>query len=690
MKRLVSSIAIIMLALAPASAQKWQKPVKPFTINDLLQVRRVADPQLSPDGRWIAYSITDTDKAANRRTTQIYLISSQGGDPRQLTTDKQSSSSPRWSPDGKRLAYVSGSQVWTAEVTGTGIGTPKKITSISTGADGPIWSPDGRYLAFTSDVYPDCKDDDCNKQRDEQAAESKVKAKIADRLLYRHWTTWKEGRRTHVFVVASEGGPSRDLTPGDYDAPPFSLGGPADYSFSPDSAELAFARNTDKVEATSTNGDIFVAPLAGGEARRITASNLANDLSPQYSPDGRFIAYRAQSKPGFESDRWRLMLYDRKSGQSRSITDALDSSVESFTFSRDGQKIYFAAAERGRQPIYEIAVGGGGMKKVIGDGFNDDVQLSADQKTMVFTRNSLARPIEIFVASSTGAGVTQITRTNDLFINEFQLKTAEDVTWDGAGGAKIHGFITKPANFTADKKWPLIVLIHGGPQGAWNDAWSYRWNPQVFASAGYVVFTPNPRGSTGYGQKFTDEISGDWAGKVYTDIMNGVAHVAALPYVDKERIGAAGGSYGGYMVNWIEGHNDDQRARFKVLVSHAGLFNLTSMYGATEELWFPEWELGGTPWDKPELYTRLSPHMHVKNFKTPMLVIHGELDYRVPVTEGLQMFTALQRQGVDSRLLYYPDEGHWVLKPQNSELWYTTVLGWLNKYLKPNGDSARN
>jgi dipeptidyl aminopeptidase/acylaminoacyl peptidase len=683
MKRLLSSIAIILLVLTPVAAQVYQKPLKPFTIDELLQVRRVGEPQLSPDGRWIAYTIADTDKAANRRTTQIYLTSSQGGDPRQLTNEKQSSSSPRWSPDGKRLAFVSASQIWAVDIAETGASAPKQITSISTGADGHVWSQDGRYLAFTSDVFPDCRDDECNKKRDQEASESKVKAKVTDRLLYRHWTSWKEGRRTHVFVVASEGGQARDMTPGDYDAPPFSLGGPADYSFSPDSSEIAFARNTDKVEATSTNGDIFIAPVAGGEARRITGSNPGNDLSPMYSPDGRFIAYRAQLKAGFESDRWRLMLYDRKTSQSRSVTDSLDSSVESFTFSRDGQKILFAASERGRQPIYEMGVSGGQIKKLISEGFNDDIQLSADGKTLVFTRNSLARPVEIFVATSAGSNVTQITRTNDIFINQYQLKPAEEVTWSGAGGASVHGFITKPASFVETKRYPLIVLIHGGPQGAWNDAWSYRWNPQVFASAGYVVFMPNPRGSTGYGQKFTDEISGDWAGKVYTDLMNGVAHVASMPYIDKERIGAAGGSYGGYMVNWIEGHNDDPRVKFKALVSHAGVYNLTSMYGATEELWFPEWEFKGTPWTNPDMYTRWSPHMHVKNFKTPLLVVHGELDYRVPVTEGLQLFTALQRQGVESKLLYYPDEGHWILKPQNSELWYDTVLGWFNKHLNP-------
>jgi dipeptidyl aminopeptidase/acylaminoacyl peptidase len=684
MKRPVNApLSALLLLLALSSAAAAQSGTQPLTVAEMLKLRRVADPQLSPDGRWVAFQITDPDKAANRNRTQIYLVSVDGGEPRQLTGGAANATTPRWSPDGRRLAYVTGGQIHAFD---TANWLSRQITNVSTGAGDPLWSPDGRLIAFVSDVYPDCADDECNKRRAAAAEENRVKAKTIDRLLYRHWAAWKDGKRTHVFVVPSEGGAARDLTPGDFDAPPFSLGGPTDYAFSPDSRELAFARNTDPVGALSTNNDIFVVSVAGGEARRITGANRGSDQSPQYSPDGRFIAYRSQERAGFEADRWRLMLYDRQAGVSREVITGFDNFVESFRFSPDGKFVYFTTGERGRHPVYVASTADGRAVKLL-EGFNDDLNLSRDGRTLVFSRTSATAPTEIFkvaLTSPTAAGaVTQITRTNDAALAKFYLPPAEELTWAGANGARVSGWRFKPINFQPNKKYPLLVLIHGGPQGAWGDAWSYRWNPQIYASAGYMVFMPNPRGSTGFGQQFVDEISGDWAGKVYEDIMAGVAHTIAQGNVDESRVGAAGASYGGYMVNWILGHNDDPRARFKVLVSHAGVYNLVSMYGVTEELWFPEWEFKGAPWENPELYARLSPHMYAKNFKTPTLVTHGELDYRVPIGEGLQLFTALQRQGVESRLLYFPDEGHWILKPANSEHWYNTVLAWLDKYLKP-------
>lgn len=670
------SLTMFVLALfSVATAQESR-----LTVDDLLKVRRVGSPQVSPKGDSVAYTVTEISKTANKGVTQIYVVPFGGGEPRPLTKPGQSSLSPRWSPDGSKLAYIGDDdQIWTIDLSTGGV---KQITNITTGAADPLWSPDGKLIAFASDIYPECPNDECNKRRLEEAAASKVKAHITDHLLYRHWKSWKDGKRSHVFVVSADGGEARDLTPGDYDAPPFSLGGPTDYAFSPDSKELAFVSNPDKIEATSTNADLFLVSVAGGAARNITGANRAYDGSPQYSPDGRYIAYRAQTKAGFESDRFRLMLYDRKTGQTRSLTESLDSWVEGFTFSPGGQTIYLSANDRGLQPIFSVSVSGGPVKKVFAEGFSDDVQVTADGKSLVFSHSSMKQPTEIFRAGADGRGPIPLTRTNDAFMAQFNLRPAEVVTWIGDTNTKVSGWIVKPTDFTPEKKWPLLVLIHGGPQGAWNDNWGYRWNPQVFAAAGYVVFTPNPRGSTGYGQRFVDEISGDWGGKVFIDIKNGVAHMTSLAYIDKNRIGAAGASFGGYMIDWIEGHNNDPRFQFKALVCHDGVYNLTGMYGATEELWFPEWEFRGTPWTNPTMYERWSPHNFVKNFKTPILIIHGALDYRVPETEGLQLFTAVQRLGIESKLLDFPDEGHWVLKPQNSELWYHTVLGWFDKYLK--------
>ncbi len=679
MKRFFAVSVISLLACASVAFAQERR----FTIDDLLKVRRVSDPQLSPKGDLVAFTITDVERVANKSTTQIYVVPLRSGEMRQLTNDEHSSSSPRWSPDGEKLAFISArdgeSQIWTIDVSN---GALKKITSISTGAGDPVWSPDGKWLAFASDVYPECKDDACNRRRAEEVAQNKVKAHVAERLLYRHWKSWKDGTRSHVFVVSSAGGEARDLTPGDYDAPPFSLGGPTDYAFSPDSKELAYVSNHDKVEATSTNADVWLVSVHGGAARNITATNHGYDGSPKFSADGRFIAYRSQVTPGYESDRFRLMLYDRKTGTAKSISEMLDSNVDEFTFTGDSKWIFLGAEDRGRGAVYSVSVNGGPLKKVLGEGVNGDINVTSDGRTLVFSHSSMTRPNEIFTATSDGTGIVALTKANDALISAFALKAAEEVTWAGAMGTKIAGWIVKPTNFSSKKKYPLAVLIHGGPQGAWQDNWGYRWNPQVFANAGYVVFMPNPRGSTGYGQQFVAEISGDWGGKGFTDIKNGVAQTGALPYVDKNRIGGAGASYGGYMIDWIEGHNNDPRFQFKVLVSHDGVYNLTAMYGATEELWFPEWEFKGTPWTNKPMYERWSPHNFVSNFKTPILIITNALDYRVPEGEGLQMFTAVQRMGVESKLVDFPDEGHWVLKPANSAFWYNTVIGWLDKHLK--------
>lgn len=678
MKRILFSLVVLAFVFANIQAQQ-------FTINDLMKIRRVSDPQVSPDGRTVAYTIGDVNVAENRTLTQIYTVSTSGGNARQISKGDKSNSSPRWSPDGKRIAFVTGGQIWTMESDGD---NRKQITKISTGASNPVWSPDGRWIAFVSDVYPECGNDDCNARKESEAENSKVQAKVTDRLLYRHWVEWRDKKRTHVFVVSANGGASRDVTTGDFDAPPYAASTGTDYAFSPDSTEIAFLKNPDKVEAISTNSDIFIAPLNGGAARNITVNNKGYDVSPVYTSDGKYIIFRSQATEGFEADRWRIMRFNRQTSETVELTRGFDLQADEIAVSPDNKTVYFTAGERGLAPIYSVPVEpdfrlriATHVKKVYDRGFNANLNLLPDGKTLVDVSSSLNGANEVYRINLDDSSNVNLSRTNNE-ITFFQKP--ESVEWRGALNQRIHGFLVKPANFDASKKYPLLVLIHGGPQSAWNDSWSYRWNPQIFANAGYVVFMPNPRGSTGYGQKFVNEISGDWGGKAYADIMNGVAEVLRKnPSLDKNRIGAAGASYGGYMVNWILGHNADPRFKFKTLVSHAGVYNLESMAGVTEELWFVNYEFKGMPWENPLMYAKWSPHKFATKFNTPTLVTHGELDYRVPIGEGLQLYTALQRRNVESKLVVFPDEGHWILKPQNSQFWYGQVLDWLGKHLNP-------
>jgi dipeptidyl aminopeptidase/acylaminoacyl peptidase len=687
--RVLCGAILILCVAAAAGAQQTGK--HPITFTDMIRLHRVGGAEISPDGKWVAYTVATPDMDANRNASNIWIVPTEGGAALQLTQSGHDNSAA-WSADSKMLAFISSrggdSQVYVLSLAG---GESHAWTHLSTGADLVKWSPDGKTLLFTSSVYPDCKDDACNKSRDEERDKNKVKAHVYEQLLYRHWTHWFEGKRSHLFVVnaptqASEtesSGAPRDLTPGaNYDVPPDERGGPEDINFSPDGAEICFTAVTDKVEAISTNGDLFLVPVAGGtEPKRIT-TNPGFDGNPVYSPDGRYIAYHSQAGAGYEADKWRVMRFDRQSGKNEELAAKFDRNAEGLAWSAGSKTIYFTAENETQQPVYAMeARVGAEPKQIIKDSFNLGLSLSKDGSTLIFGRTSLAMPAEVFAAKTDGSGVRQLTHQNDAVLAGVEMNAAETFWFEGADGTKVEAMLLRPPNFDAEKKYPLLVLLHGGPQTMWSNAWGYRWNAQVFSAAGYVSLMINRRGSTGYGQKFTDEIAKDWGGQAYTDVMKGVdAALAKYKFVDGTRMAAAGGSYGGFMADWIATHT----GRFKAIISHAGVYDFTAMY-ATEELWFQEHDMGGTPWGNPESYRKWAPVTYAGDlgkFKTPTLVIAGERDYRVPYTQSLEFFNALQRQDVPSKLVVFPDEGHWVSKPQNAQFWYATFLDWLATYLK--------
>jgi dipeptidyl aminopeptidase/acylaminoacyl peptidase len=674
---------VLLVILARACTVAAQTPAKhPLTFDDLIKLHRISAPEVSPDGKWVAYAVSTPDMEANRGVSNVWLIPAAGGETIQITQSGRDSS-PLWSPDGKTLGFLSSrdgnSQVYLLSMDG---GEAKKLTQLSTGADSFKWSPDGKNIAFNSAVYIDCKDDTCNSKRDEEKEKSKVKARIYDHLLFRHWDHWSDGKRSHLFVMAADGStPARDLNPtADYDIPPEERSGPGDVNFSPDGKEICYTAVTDKVEAISTNADLFILPVAGGEAKRIT-KNQGFDGNPVYSSDGRYIAYHAQLTPIYEADRWQIMLYDRKTEQTQNISATFDRSAANLAWSPDSKTLYFTAENETLQPIYSMEPRAGAVPKKLLDGFNGAFSFSSDGKVLVSERTSLTMPGELFVAAGDGTGLKQLTHANDSLLANLEMNAPETFWFEGAEGTKVQAMLIKPADFVAAKKYPTLVLLHGGPQTMWSNAWGYRWNPQVFSGAGYVTLMINRRGSTGYGQKFTDEITNDWGGRAYLDVMKGIdASIVKFPFIDKSKLAAAGGSYGGYLADWLATHTD----RFKAIVSHAGVYDKFSMY-ATEELWFEDHDMLGTPWTAVENYKKWSPSTYageLGKYKTPTLVIAGERDYRVPYTQSLELFSALQRQGVTSKLVIFPDEGHWVLKPQNSQLWYKTFLDWLATYLK--------
>jgi dipeptidyl aminopeptidase/acylaminoacyl peptidase len=742
--RRVLALVFTLLYVVPVFSQAK----RPFTFEDMMSLKRVGEPVPSPDGKWVLFSAVDVDLAANKKTPHIWIVplapagGATGVPPVQARVGADASSAqaerssaapssareriliadqdgdrPRWAPDGKRFAFVSSkggkSQVWVANFDSTSgtVSAVFAITFIATEAAGELWGQDGKHIIFTSDVYPECDGSVsdaaiCNANKMEEMEKSKVKALVFDRLLYRHWNAYKAGKRSHIFVVEvpdTSGGyiinahipVPRDLTPGDYDAPVFSLGGQDLYALSPDGQELCYTSNHDKVGAISTNNDLWTVQVNWdasakpadvlAKTKNITADDPASDSTLLYSPDGKYIAYRAQQRPGYESDRFRLMLYDRKTGERKNLTEEFDRWVGTFTWSPNSKYIYFVSEDEGESKVYEIAVAGTLKPRWLFPFFNDDLVPTPDGKNLIFTEMSVRAPNEIYSfwlcprCDPPPPPPKQLTHQNDALLSQVSMSPLESFWFPGADGDRVQGFLVKPPNFDPTKKYPMKFLIHGGPEGAWGDDWSYRWNPELFAANGYVVVMINFHGSTGYGQKFIDAINGDWGGAPFEDLMKGLDYAEkTYPFIDKDRECALGASYGGYMANWILGHTN----RFKCIVTHDGMFNSTSAWGTTEELWFNDWEFKGTPYMNRALYDKWSPHMYATNFKTPTLVVHGQLDYRLDVSEGFQLFTTLQRLGVPSKMLFFPDEGHWVLKPQNSQLWYKTVNDWVDQWTK--------
>ncbi len=672
MSRLLPAVLLSAVAASPAAAA-------PFTAADMMKLMRISDPQPSPDGQWVLYTAVKVE-SSGAKNSDLWLVSAKGAAPRKLTDSPKADTRGRWSPDGKRVAFVStrdgSSQVWMLDPRAPGAAT--KVTSLPTEAAGVLWAGNDK-LVVTSEVYPSCADMACNAAKLAEDAKEKSSARVYDSLPVRFWDSWLGPRRSHLLLVDLKGKVLRDLTAGgERDVPPHQVEGPDDYAVSPDGSEVCFGRKDDPALALSTNADLWVVPTAGGAPKKI-AAHPGYDGGPRYSPDGTRIAYRAQMRGGYESDRQRLMVYERASGKETDLTPDFDRMVDDFTWSRDGKTLYFGAIENGAIPLFSVPAVGGAVTPVAGSGGTWGEVQALDNDTLVAGLASYTHPSEIWMVATDGSFRAALTRMNEDTLRPFRLRPAESVTYTGAAGKPVQAWIVRPSDFDATKKYPLLVLVHGGPQGLWNDGWTYRWNAQVFANAGYVVFAPNPRGSFGAGSEFTDDINHDWGGKAYEDVMKGTDYAESLPYVDKTRTAAAGASYGGYMIEWIAGHT----TRFKALVAHDGTFDLEAMAHSTEELFFPEWEFKGPYWTHPDIYREHSPHRFISAFKTPTLVVHGELDYRVPVEQGLGMFTALQRQGVPSRLVVFPDENHWVLKPNNSVRWYKEVLGWLDQWVKP-------
>ncbi len=669
-------------ALAVAQPPAAEPATHPFSVHDMLAMDRISDPQVSPDGQWVAFVVRETDLDANRGRTDVWLVRTDGTGLRRLTSHPENDWNPRWAPGGAWLYFLSArsgsSQVWRIRTDG---GEAEQVTRLPLDAGNLVVAPDGQRIAFTLEVFPDCPTLECTTRRLEQAQQRRASGRVYERLFIRHWDTWKDGRRSHLFVMTVPEGAPQDVMPGmDADTPSKPFGGPEEITFTPDGRGVVFtARDAGGEEAWSTDFDLYhvaLDPLAA--PRCLTEANPAWDTAPVFSPDGRTLAYLAMERPGYESDRFRIVLYAWPDGPARVLTEAWDRSPGSLAFSADGRTLYATAPNLGQVSLFAVDVASGSVRTVVRDGHVRSAGSAGER--IVYGLDHLRSPVELYSVRPDGTEVRQLTRLNEAKVRAARMGEPEQFAFAGWNDEPVHAYIVKPVDFDPQRKYPVAFLIHGGPQGSFGNEFHYRWNPQAYAGAGYAAVMVDFHGSIGYGQAFTDSIRGDWGGKPLEDLQKGLA--AALeryPWMDGERVCALGASFGGYMIYWIAGMWPD---RFRCLVSHDGNLDERMAYFATEELWFPEWDHEGTPWANPESYEKHNPVRFVDRWRTPMLVIHGALDFRVVDAGGIGAFTALQRRGIPSKLLYFPDENHWVLKPHNSVQWHETVLGWLERWLR--------
>ena len=658
----------------------------PFNVQDLVMLDRASDPQVSPDGKWVAYQMRETDYAANKGVNAIWLLdaSAKNAQPVRLTDKELNATSPRWSADGANVYFLgkSGETMQLFARAADAKSAPKAVTQLPVDVNNFKFSSDGKRVLLSLDVFTDCADLECTKKRLDDKTKSKASGMLFDKLFIRHWDTWSDGRRSQLFIADVSGaaiGTPRLLSRGiDGDIPSKPFGDDSEYAFSPDGTTVYFdVRIAGRSEPWSTNFDVYSVPADGSAApKNLTASNQAWDAYPLPSADGKTLYYLAMKRPTFEADRFGIMALDLASGKAREIDPQWDRSPGGLQLSTSGKVLYATADDNGQHPLFAIDITSGKASKLTGPG--NVAGFSVGKNGIVFARDTLKSPDDLFAIGADGGKETQLTHLNAQRLADARMGEVEWYSFKGANGDEVHGYVVKPADFDKSKKYPVAFLIHGGPQGSWLNDFHYRWNPEVYAGAGFAVVAVDFHGSTGYGQAFTDAISGDWGGAPFEDLQKGLA--AALQkytFLDADRACALGASYGGYMTYWIAGN---WNAPWKCLVAHDGVFDSRAMAYSTEELWFDEWEQRGTQWEKPENFEKYNPVNHVKDWRAPILVVHGEKDYRIPSTQGVAAFTAAQRRGIPSEFLYFPDENHWVLKPQNSVLWHDTVLGWLKKY----------